>query len=219
MHEAVEIKNLAAVALLLKDGPKELLHEPCCGILPLSRALKNAAQRADQSYLAAEMLLKHGANPDLGSGSNCDTPLHQAAAAGAIHAVSLLLEHGANPNERNSEGFTPLHSLCHASTYLPRVSKEQVVVALLQKGAEPTLTDQSGHLAVDYLHSPAGPYLVMHQPNHVHNEMNNRIRERLLRAAFLYVRLQLVLASGRCENESGFSKLPLPVLETVAHFM
>merc|ERR1719265_2578464 len=101
------MKRLDAMTLLLKHGPKELLHEPCGGIRPLNRALKCAVNPSDTSYHAAELLLEHGADPNLGSGPNLDSPLHQAAADGAIYAVKLLLEFGANPNARNAELHTP----------------------------------------------------------------------------------------------------------------
>lgn len=219
LHEALDMKCVEAVTLLLEQGSKELLHEPCAGMLPLGRALKNSSKQNDVSYGLAKLILQHGADPNLGSGPFCNTPLHQAAAAGAIHAVSLLLEFGADPNATNLEGFTPLHSLCQASTYLPKVCKEQVVVALLKKGADPTKTTFTGFRAADYLESPMGPsFVMMHNQKQIHGETNMRITERLSRATFSHIRLQLILAQGHCETDRGFSRLPVPVLEKVLEF-
>lgn len=219
MHEALKLKSLDAVTLLLKEGPKELVHEPCAGVQPLALALKNSVQQDDASFHAAELLLQHGADPNMGSGPLCDTPLHQAAAAGEIQAVRLLLDFDADPNARNSEEFTPLHSLCQASTYLPKLCKEQVMVALLERSADPTVIDKSGLRAVDYLHSPIGVNFVMVHPNPIHAEMNRRITDSLLLAASLHVRLQLILASGRHDNDSNFGKLPLTMLDKVVEFI
>lgn len=232
LHEAISMKRLDAVALLLKNGPKELLAEPCGGIRPLSRALKCAVNQTDASFSSAKLLLEHGANPDLGSGPNLDTPLHQAAADGAINAVQLLLEFGANPNARNAEQHTPLHSLCRVSNYLPRGEKEQVVNALLGCGTDPTKTDKYGLRAVDYLRSfesgvwklplKGGPLeLPLDRQSPVQtSEMTTRIRDNLLRAAVKRARLQLILVCGTSgDHGSIFCKLPVVILESVGRFL
>jgi hypothetical protein len=36
-----------------------------------------------------------------------DTPLHEAATSGSVHAVACLLQHGANPLALDSHGLTP----------------------------------------------------------------------------------------------------------------
>jgi hypothetical protein len=219
LHEALEMRRLDAISLLLKHGSKELLREPCNGIRPLSRALRTVEEHDDTSYRAVELLLEHGADPNLGSGPNFDTALHQAAADGAADSVNLLLEFGANPNARNSDLLTPLHSLCQLSSYLQKGNKEKVVVLLLQHGADPTKLDKYGHRPADYLNMVEGPYAAIQRPSALHTEMTGRIWNRLLRASLLQVCLKLVLARGRSEGESAFCKLPRGVLETVARFL
>lgn len=214
LHEALEMKLLDAISLLVKHGSKELLHEPCAGTRPLNRALKNIKCPSDTNYYAAELLLEHGADPNLASGPNMDSPLHQAAADGVVHAVLLLLKNGANPNGRNAELITPLHSLCRADAFLPKGAKEQVVKTLLEHGADPTKTDQYGHRATDYLPGLADAFGTGDR-----DQMTNRIRDRLQRAVFLRGRLQLTLARGCNESDLGFSRLPMVVLETIANFI
>jgi len=93
------------------------------------------------------------------------------------------------------------------------------MVALLQNGADPVQTDQSGFRAVDYLYSPLGPFFVMVHPDPTHAEMNARITKRLLLAASLHVRLQLTLACGSGEHDTVLSKLPLLVLDKVVELI
>ena len=75
-------------------------------------------------------------------------PLHWASEH-APKSVELLLERGANPNSRNMmknefEGYTPLHMMAR--------QREQAVDCaqlLLDAGADPTLKDAKGQLALD----------------------------------------------------------------------
>ena len=70
----------------------------------------DAAAR-DNNAAAVEILLKHGANPNVRN-VNGVTPLHCAAYGPADRAVfELLLAHQADPNARNSIGETPLDVL------------------------------------------------------------------------------------------------------------
>jgi len=58
--------------------------------------------------VAVEMLLKHGANPNLPDARG-DAPLHWAAFELADEKIfSLLLDYKANPNVRDNDGSTPL---------------------------------------------------------------------------------------------------------------
>jgi ankyrin repeat protein len=54
-----------------------------------------------------ELLLEHGAQPDLGD-KDGRTPLSRAAEDGNERIVELLLENGAQPDLKNRHGQTPL---------------------------------------------------------------------------------------------------------------
>jgi ankyrin repeat protein len=54
-----------------------------------------------------EILLSHGANPDL-QDTNGNAALHHIVRAGCADCVKVLLEHKANPNIQNNLGNTPL---------------------------------------------------------------------------------------------------------------
>jgi ankyrin repeat protein len=54
-----------------------------------------------------ELLLSHGANPNLPN-SEGQTPLHMAAKGNHTKAIEILLKHGAQVNARDTKGYTPL---------------------------------------------------------------------------------------------------------------
>lgn len=61
-----------------------------------------------------------------------------------IMELEKLLAAGANPNMQNNEGKTPLMLACELN------SDFEIILALVQAGADPKLLDQSGKAAIDY---------------------------------------------------------------------
>lgn len=61
-----------------------------------------------------------------------------------IMELEKLLASGANPNLQNNEGKTPLILACELN------SNFEIILALIQAGADPKLRDQSGKAAIDY---------------------------------------------------------------------
>lgn len=77
------------------------------------------------------------------------TPLHRAIRARSAAAVRCLLSHGADVNARSKErGSTPLHLAVTGSgasgTADTRDEQQQIIVALLESGANPSATDWRG---------------------------------------------------------------------------
>ncbi|MEJ8755775.1 ankyrin repeat domain-containing protein [Pontibacter sp. H259] len=61
-----------------------------------------------------------------------------------IMEVGKLLDSGANPNLQNSQGKTPLMLACELNANF------EIILALIQAGADPKLVDQAGKAAIDY---------------------------------------------------------------------
>lgn len=74
-----------------------------------------------------QILLKKGADPDVRSYYDENTPAHWALERGRIEVLALLLESGANPNAKNKEGKTLTHL---AVEYLPKTVE---ALSLLKK--------------------------------------------------------------------------------------
>ncbi|KAG2488937.1 hypothetical protein HYH03_012558 [Edaphochlamys debaryana] len=80
----------------------------------------------------AELLLKHGANPNTPDLRDGDTPLLTAIRTGSERAVRALLKAGADFDRGNNVGETPLY---RAAAY----GHAGIVTALIEKGANPDL--------------------------------------------------------------------------------
>lgn len=70
-------------------------------------------------------------------------PLHYAAASGSLKAVQMLLDAGADINAKSANGTTPLMMAA-------RENKAEVARYLLQKGADPSVVNQSEYNAAGY---------------------------------------------------------------------
>jgi len=131
-----------------KDGKAamELLDAPGSTVIN-SRDVSNgrtalhiAVERRDMTWL--NFLTQRHANPNLAD-SRGVTPLMRATQLGFHDGIAALVKAGARVDEPNAAGETPLISAVHRrDTALMRV--------LLQAGANPDRTDNSGRSARDY---------------------------------------------------------------------
>ncbi|TKS68292.1 Cyclin-dependent kinase 4 inhibitor B [Collichthys lucidus] len=60
------------------------------------------------SWPVAQLLLKHGADPNVPDCSTGTTPLHDAARAGFLETVRLLVEYMADPQARDKTNCQPV---------------------------------------------------------------------------------------------------------------
>jgi ankyrin repeat protein len=90
----------------------------------------------------ARALIQHGADLNAAWGETALTPLHQSAGHGNERLVNLLAAKGAQVDARDAAGATPLH---HAG----RALQAKATLALLQRGADPSLKDDAGRTVYD----------------------------------------------------------------------
>jgi ankyrin repeat protein len=129
LYHACVANNVPVVRLLLERGAEvndgesvhhsaELNHRECLDLL-LERGADLSTEHPQWKktvlYFLAEIdarpegvqwLLEHGANPNVVSGDQKETPLHQAALKGNLALVDSLLKHGADPNAARADGRT-----------------------------------------------------------------------------------------------------------------
>uniref|UniRef100_A0A8C9LAY0 Ankyrin repeat and LEM domain containing 1 n=1 Tax=Pavo cristatus TaxID=9049 RepID=A0A8C9LAY0_PAVCR len=93
---------------------------------------------------AVEVLLRHGADPNLLLPGGF-APIHLGAAGGpggGVRCLRLLLRYGGDPNARAAEGLTPLHVAASWGSC-------GCLELLLQNGGDPELRDQDGKRAIN----------------------------------------------------------------------
>jgi ankyrin repeat protein len=87
-------------------------------------------------YHKAEMLLRHGADPNARDDDD-ETPLFAAQQARRADIAELLLKNGADVNAQGNNGWTPLHGAVVGGSY-------NVAQVLLRHGADTELRDKKG---------------------------------------------------------------------------
>ena len=86
-------------------------------------------------------MLKYGANPNIGAGSTCATPLHLASVyansgTSILKTVEVFLLNGADPNAKDVIGWTPLHYASNIQNIIS-TSFLETIKLLLQYNATP----------------------------------------------------------------------------------
>ena len=79
-----------------------------------------------------------------------NTPLHDAAAMGAVEVVGLLLAAGADPAARNAFDDTPLHRIAAGGGLAPAQARLAIVDQLLDAGCPIDAVDSTGRTALWY---------------------------------------------------------------------
>lgn len=92
---------------------------------------------------AAQVLLDHGADPNLPSANAMRVaPLHSAVAARRLDIAEALLRHGAQVNATQADGFSPLHGAAQNG-------QVEMIALLLAHGADPHARTTGGQTPLD----------------------------------------------------------------------
>lgn len=161
VHEAVCSRHVPALEFLLQNGAA--VDELCRGTRPLHLASSRCMAQGDVGYVMTEMLLRHGANPNVCDGDDKEQlpPLHIAAKRCSVALITLLLSYGADINSVDAWGKTPLHTVCQQASPFGQASfdmgaltkgAELALKHLLRAGADPLRSDASGLLPAAILH-------------------------------------------------------------------
>ncbi|KAM4750047.1 cyclin-dependent kinase 4 inhibitor B [Anableps anableps] len=92
--------HLADVEALLLNGA------PVNGVNCFGRTALQVMMMGSSSV--AQLLLNHGADPNVADSRTRTTPLHDAAREGFLDTVRLLVEAGADPQARDCENCLPI---------------------------------------------------------------------------------------------------------------
>jgi len=136
--EAVEDKDIGEVEKLLGKPGSTLINSR--DVTNGRTALHIAAARRDIVWLV--FLANKGANPNIADNRDV-TPLMLASQLGFFEGVDALIKAGARVDEPNEAGETPLITAVHRRD-------TQMMRVLLQAGADPDRSDNSGRSAREY---------------------------------------------------------------------
>lgn len=156
LFRAIKLGNLADVEQMLAAGasvndysPDELgpaiVFATGIGHVDIVMALVRSGADIESTLAAAGDTIPLQLVSSLFSGFKA---LHTAAHNGHADMVSVLLQLGANPNSTDNQGATPLMRACRAGDGTSTVST--ILRSLLEAGAEPTLEDERGGLAIHF---------------------------------------------------------------------
>ncbi|KAI1887511.1 hypothetical protein AGOR_G00191070 [Albula goreensis] len=116
LASAAATGNTQRVRILLQNGV-DVNAVNCFGRTPLQVMMMG-------STTVAQLLLRHGANPNLQDSSTGSTPLHDAARQGFLDTVEILIESRADPNIMDYNNRRPID--------LARENGHLTVVAFLE---------------------------------------------------------------------------------------
>ena len=112
-----EAYNQLHVLVLSRITNKEDLNQPISGEIGKTTPLSRACSRGDTYLSITQLLLAHGANPNVIDGDK-STPLHDAVSDSALETVKLLLSACAHPDYKNFLFGTPLQKICEREDIL-----------------------------------------------------------------------------------------------------
>lgn len=151
VFEAVRRQNMPSLRFVLESGDQDV-DQTCCGKRPLHLALENCYIREDTGYKMAELLLRHGANPNAlpqDTAVGLTSPLHDATRRGCSAVLELLLRFGVDPNVGDEDGLTSMHVFARKLGLFPISCYKEILSCLLAHDASPFVLDAHGRTPLD----------------------------------------------------------------------
>ncbi len=127
VYHAAQLNHRECLELLRTHGAEISASHPVWNNTPLYFLAGDGSTRAREGM---RWLLEQGANPDVPSGPQRETPLHAAVLHGHPAIVSLLLDHGATPDSPRGDGRT-------AWVLALRNGRDEIARRLQAAGAKP----------------------------------------------------------------------------------
>ena len=174
LAQVEETVGIAQVNSMAKGAVHGAVHmhehpevmEAACGFPQRLHALKDTKRRSECLMQAckagfhevARWLVKHGV--DVNGGKGKGGPMHGAAGAGQVRAVSMLIKLGGNVNAKNEKGGSPLHEACFHGHL-------EIVEMLVKAKADVNLNQHNRPItplrhATNQKHNPVIEYLKKH---------------------------------------------------------
>lgn len=148
-----------------------------------------------------KFLLENGANPNIQSNINKNTPLHINSSIGSqkektINIMRLLLENGANPNIQDEKGWTPLMELV-------KINRIELIELILQYNVNLNIKDDKNDTAFELARFYYNNYKIMKILTNYEitkgKEFKNELQK--LHDILFYLKISRELSENKIEKE------------------
>ena len=165
LRYAIQKNNMKILKMLIKQGA-DLNRKDFVG----KSAIFHAVDVNNKE--AISLLIKAGVNPDQIDAYR-RTPLHVAIISKKYDIALLLLKEGAKPNPTDTFGMTPMHWLVSSVVGEFNSKQENVLNALINKGANPHIKENSrGMTPIEMLYNKKN--------NRISTKFKNKFKKSIL---------------------------------------
>lgn len=154
LHALVRTQNVRMIAKVLNRAPELLQQKNNFGRTPLAELVRRADRlisRMDEKFIAtARLMIMKGADPSV-TDDHGRTLLHHAVNQDKQAFIEFLMDSKINPNVLDADGKAALHVAIARGQDREKGGGIALLDILLDKGADPDLTDARGWTVLDRL--------------------------------------------------------------------
>ncbi|KAI1735809.1 ankyrin repeat-containing domain protein [Xylaria scruposa] len=162
---AIRTSNVVIARYLLKRGadPNGFNDE---GTPVLHHAIRYSKLKSEDQFSFSpdafpEMMLLHGADPDIMSKDNKkESALHVAIRWGKLGTVRRLLKYGVNPRNKNFEGQPPLFAMFDKEPKVLDYNYRGIIMDMVNRGADLNQPDDNDRLVLHLAAQNGVPYAI-----------------------------------------------------------